>query len=131
MPNKTEILLFGLLSLYAVFMTEMYAHEKKSYAQFRTDTIAAGEAQNARTREVIKQHEKAAQEARNAYSRHIADIRSYYGVSNGASSGKLSAATTSASRTDGPTPYGVLVEQCAETTEQLIDLQDFINNTKE
>ena len=131
MPNKTEILVFGLLSLYAVLMTEMYAHEKKAYAQFRTDTIAAGEAQNERTREVIKNHEQAAQEARNAYSRHIADIRSYYGVSNGASGSKLPSTAKAASRTDGLPAYGVLVEQCAETTEQLIDLQDFITATKE
>ena len=131
MPNKTEIFLFGALALYGIFMSEMYGHEKKAFAQFRTATIAAGAAQEERTKATIEQHEKAAQEARNAYSRRIDDIRAYYGVPNGTRSGKVPAATGTASGIDGSAAYAVLVEQCAETTEQLIDLQDFINNTKE
>lgn len=131
MPNLTEIILFAVLSLYAIFMTEMYSHEKKAYSEFRTATIAAGEAQNERTRATIKKHEIDAQEARNAYSRHIADIRAYYGVSNGAGGSKLPTSGKATKGTDGVPANEILVEQCAETTQQLIDLQDFINSTQE
>ncbi len=120
-----------LLFVYGVFVTKAYHHERDSFAQFKTATIAAGRAQEARTDQLIKNHEKAAQEARNAYSRHIDDIRSYYRVSNSARSGQMPTAASTTGRTNGLPAYDVLVEQCAETTEQLIDLQYFINSTKE
>lgn len=100
--------------------------EHDRLTDFKAGVIAAGEAQNEKTREVIKRHEKAALDAQNDYSRRIADVRAYYRMFYGSGGGKLPPIANSSSGFDGAASYHVLAGQCAETTQQLVSLQAWV-----
>lgn len=105
--------------------------ERERFDQYKARMSAAAEAQAANTNHTIEKQRRAADEAKTNYDRRIADIRRYYsGLYNDGGSTLPAPSGASTGPYGGPS-YGVLIEQCAETTQQLIDLQDFINNTKE
>ena len=90
---------------------------------------AAGKAQDAQTAQTIEKHKQIATEVKNDYETRIAAIRSAYRV-RPSGSGLVSpfpAATISA---DGASSYAILAEQCTETTQQLVSLQDFVKETQ-
>ena len=90
---------------------------------------AAGEAQEVATQKTIQKHEKVAQEIKSDYETRISAIRAAYRVrSPGA--GLMPPVPTTTSGTDGATSYAILAEQCTETTQQLVSLQDFIKETR-
>lgn len=122
-------LLIAILSAALFVAGYGWKSEHDNYITFKAGVIAAGEAQEEKTRETIKRHEKAAQEASNAYSRRIADIRSYYRVSDSPRGSKLPTTAKAPEGADGNTAYDVLAGDCAITTAQLVTLQEFISST--
>jgi outer membrane murein-binding lipoprotein Lpp len=91
--------------------------------------LAAGEAQNAQTAQTITKHKQIAQDVKNDYETRIAAIRAGYGLRSPGRS-QLPPVTTAASGSDGAASYVILAEQCTETTQQLVSLQDFIKETQ-
>ena len=91
--------------------------------------LAAGEAQNDQTTQTIKHDKQIAQEVKNDYQTRITAIRSAYRVRT-PGSGLVPPATQAPGGTDGTAAYAILAEQCTETTQQLVSLQDFIKETE-
>jgi hypothetical protein len=91
--------------------------------------IAAGEAQELATQKTIQKHEKVAQEIKSDYETRISAIRSAYRVRS-PGTGLMPPSTQPSGGLDGTTTYVILAEQCTETTQQLVSLQDFIKETR-
>lgn len=91
--------------------------------------VAAGEAQNRQTAQTIQKHKQIAQDVKNDYESRIAAIRSSYRVRS-PGTGLMPPATSTTCGIDATTAYNALAESCAETTQQLISLQDFIKETR-
>ena len=91
--------------------------------------LAAGEAQNAQTAQTITKHKQIAQEVKNDYESRIAAIRAAYRV-RPSRTGLVPPSSDAAGYADAHSAHAILTEQCAETTQQLVSLQDFIKETR-
>ena len=108
-----------------------YSHEKHAFDVYRAEVSATAEAQQRETQKTIQKHEKIAQETKSDYEKRIADIRRAYGgvrYNNGA--GLMPTATQAASGSNAGPSYAILAESCAETTQQLVSLQQFVKETQ-
>lgn len=106
-----------------------YSHEKHAFDVYRVEVSATAEAQQRETQKTIQKHEKIAQETKSDYESRIAAIRRAYRVPNNGAGLMPTAAQASCGSNAGPS-YAILAESCAETTQQLVSLQDFIKETQ-
>lgn len=106
-----------------------YSHEKHAFDVYRAEVSATAEAQQRETQKTIQKHEKIAQETKSDYESRIAAIRRAYRVPNNGAGLMPPATQASCSSNAGPS-YAILAESCAETTQQLVSLQDFIKETR-
>ncbi|CAB5218111.1 hypothetical protein UFOVP202_51 [uncultured Caudovirales phage] len=98
------------------------------YLDFKKEVEIAAKTQEAKVESIQKQHELVTKGISNEYDAKLALLRQYYanGVRqpNSSSVPNLSAA---ASFADANTAYAILAGQCAETTQQIVSLQEWIN----
>lgn len=106
-----------------------YSHEKHAFDVYRAEVSATAEAQQRETQKTIQKHEKIAQETKSDYESRIAAIRRAYRVPNNGAGLMPTASQTSCGSNAGSS-YAILAESCAETTQQLVSLQDFIKETQ-
>ena len=102
----------------------------KDYMAFKTRVEAEGKAQEIHIAEIKKQQELATKGIENEYNAKLAAIRNYYrstSVWNNPSSGQMSGLSPAAQLANVTAAYTELIGKCAETTQQLVSLQDWIN----
>ena len=98
------------------------------YLEYKKQVEIAVKAQEAHVQSIKKQHDLVTKGIENEYSAKLALIRQYY--SNGMykpSTNGLSTFSTTPSIADVSTAYTTLIGQCAQTTQQLVSLQEWIN----
>jgi hypothetical protein len=95
---------------------------------YQQEVEMAGKAAEAREKAVEQQHALVTKEITNDYQTKLTAIRNFYasGVHN-PSSGAMSGISAAPRGTDAETAYPILAGQCAETTQQLVSIQDWIN----
>ena len=98
------------------------------YIEYKKSVEIAAKAQEAHVESIQKQHELVTKGIANEYDAKLALLRQYYanGVRqpNSSSVPNLSSASAIA---NASAAYSELVGQCAETTQQLVSLQEWIN----
>ena len=100
------------------------------YKAFKLEVEHTAQAQEANVKSIQKQQALVTKGIENEYEAKLAAVRQYYkstSVWNNPSSGKVSGISTSPSATDVITAYNVLAGQCAETTQQIVSLQSWLN----
>ena len=121
-----------ILGLSVLLKIEKRSHEatKKEYAYFVADVKAKGEAQKVKVEAEIKRQEQVTKEVSKTYENRISSIRSSFDKrlrDAYTSGGKLSALPEAPrSLNEIPTDAIPLAGLCAETTEQLIQLQGWV-----
>ena len=102
--------------------------EHLRYAEYKTEVVAAGERQIAENKAKAKEQEIINENVAKTYQDNINNIHSFYGRMLDLSSGAMSANGTATITINGQTHNLLSVaEQCAQTTQQLESLQDWIN----
>ena len=99
------------------------------YLDFKKEVEITARTQEAKIESIKKQQDLVTKGIENEYEAKIAAIRNYYkstSVWNNPSSGKVSGLSPAPSATDVIASYNTLAASCAETTQQLISLQDWI-----
>jgi hypothetical protein len=109
-----------------------YSHEHELFVAFKAQVTAAGEAAQKAAKETEQRHEEAKNEIEQEYKDRIASVQRRYADSLRRSNSRAVPATSDPTRrlnaaAANSDPY--LVEQCAETTTQLIELQNWIKRT--
>jgi hypothetical protein len=100
------------------------------YKAFKLEVEHTAQAQEANVKSIQKQQALVTKGITNEYEAKLAAVRQYYkstSVWNNPSSGKVSGISASPSATDVITAYNVLAGQCAETTQQIVSLQSWLN----
>jgi hypothetical protein len=115
----------------AVFCSGLFAgykFENGRFTAFKEQLAVEAAKQEAKTESVVKQNELITKGIRNEYEARIAALRQFYGsgVRLNASGGQVPAHALTAPRVDGFAADAILAGQCAETTQQLVSLQDWI-----
>lgn len=108
-----------------------YSHEKKVFDEFVAQTQAQAAIQKAVSDHIVAQHERDKEDIHNDYQTRLADLRRQYsrGVQQRAGSGAVPTSSKSPGRIDAAPTYDQLAAQCAETTLQLTELQQWIKRT--
>ena len=118
----------AVLLLCGVYFAGWHSRDK-DYMAFKTRVEAEGKAQEVHIESIKKQQELVTKGIENEYNAKLAAIRNYYkstSVWNNPSSGKVPGISAAPSATDVIASYNQLASACAETTQQLISLQDWI-----
>jgi hypothetical protein len=98
------------------------------YIDYKKSVEIAAKIQEAKVESIQKQHELVTKGIQNEYDAKLALLRTYY--ANGVrqpNSGSVSNLSTTASLANASAAYADLIGQCAETTQQLVSLQEWIN----
>jgi hypothetical protein len=109
-----------------------YEFESSRFEAFKVQVATQAKVQQATDDEKAKFSQNETKETLDAYAKTIAGIHSYYSgrVLNSAPSGKLPNISIPALRAHETASNGSadsLMEQCADTTAQLLALQDWVN----
>ena len=105
---------------------------KLEYANFVSATKAQGVAQEQHTAKIAAAQDKATKEAADDYTKRITDLRAYYArrlsdeSRKRAGSSQVPGIPATPGGTDEGAAYYELAGACAETTQQLVSLQDWI-----
>jgi hypothetical protein len=100
------------------------------YKAFKLEVEHTAQAQEANVKSIQKQQALVTKSVEKEYEAKLAAVRNYYkstSVWNNPSSSKVSGISASPSATDVITAYNVLAGQCAETTQQIVSLQSWLN----
>ena len=100
------------------------------YLNYKTEIEIVAKTQEAKVESITKQHELVTKGITNEYEAKLSALRNYYkstSVWNKPSSSTMPSISTAPSITDVATAYNILAGSCAETTQQVISLQDWIN----
>ena len=98
------------------------------YVEYKKSVEIAAQAQEAHVESIQKQHELVTKGISNEYDAKLALLRQYY--ANGVrqpNTSKLPTFSNATSGLDAVTAYNLLAGQCAEATQQLVSLQEWIN----
>lgn len=99
------------------------------YLEYKKSVEIAAKAQEAHVESIKKQQDLVTKGIQNEYDAKLNAIRNYYkstSVWNNPSSSTMSGLSTAPKSADVISAYNQLASACAETTQQLISLQDWI-----
>jgi hypothetical protein len=123
-----KIMAGGLL-LLSIFYAGWHIRDV-DFMAFKREVEHTAKVQEAQVESIKKQQTLVTKGIANEYDAKLAAVRNYYkstSVWNNPSSGKVSGLSPSAKPVDAVSPYNILAGQCAETTQQLVSLQEWIN----
>jgi len=115
---------FGLLLIS--FCGGLYVGHLRLVA-YKEEIAIAEKVQEQHNVDIVKQQQLIIKQVSNDYENKLARIKSYYGGLHYPSSSKLSSDSQTTSRIDGTPTDPQFALKCADTTQQLESLQDFIN----
>ena len=128
MIDYVKISLLGGLCL--ILFGSGYWMGYSRYIEYKKSVEIIAKTQEAKVESIQKQHELVTKGIEKEYEAKLAAVRNYYratSVWNNPSSNKVSGISTAPTIADVATAYNLLAGQCAETTQQVVSLQDWIN----
>ena len=128
MIDYVKISLIGGLCL--ILFGSGYWMGYSRYIEYKKSVEIIAKTQEAKVESIQKQHELVTKGIANEYEAKLAALRNYYkstSVWNNPSSSKVSGFSTAPTVADVATAYNLLAGSCAETTQQVVSLQDWIN----
>lgn len=98
------------------------------YLDFKKEVEIAAKVQEAKVESITKQQELVTKGIANEYDAKLAALRNYYRSTSvwNSNGSKMSGLSTAPSATDVIASYNQLASACAETTQQVVSLQDWI-----
>lgn len=105
-------------------------HEKHVFDEYKATVNATAEAQKREAEKIDQRNQQKAKEIQSDYEKRIAAIRRAYSGMHYAGPGSMPSTGKAANGIDARPTYDVLAESCAETTQQLVELQQFIKETQ-
>jgi hypothetical protein len=100
------------------------------YKAYKQSVEIVAKTQEAKVESIQKQHELVTKGIENEYEAKLSAIRNYYkstSVWNKSNSSTMPSLSAAPSTTDVIASYNQLAGLCAETTQQVVSLQDWIN----
>ena len=116
--------------LVGIFMAGLllgWAYEYRALVAYKAEVKAEAEKQIAKNESIVKQQELVNKTISKEYDAKLALLRQYYANSmHNTSSSTMPTNGFPAKPIDAITAYSILAGQCAEATQQLVSLQDWI-----
>lgn len=122
--------IIGIIGLVAVLFGagyyRGYSAEKKRFDAFKTELKASVKAQEKINQQIEQKNKLIADNSKREYEAKIVALRNYYDRLRNTDTNKLPSAAIAAHRVDEKATDPIFIGQCAETTLQLVSLQDWI-----
>jgi hypothetical protein len=121
------------LAICAVMYFMGWNHEHKRLVAYQAEVAAVGKAQEVINQAKAKEHETISTAITNQYEARLSAVHSYYGdrlLDTGASSSRVPTIPKPTSCSNAATTDTVSARQCAETTLQLTELQNWVRSIK-
>ena len=120
------------LALCAVMYFMGWNHEHKKFVAYQAEVAAVGKAQEIINAAKVKEHETISTSIANQYEARLSAVHSYYAerVQPTSGSGSVSTVSKPATCPNAATADTVPAGQCAETTLQLTELQNWVRSIK-
>jgi hypothetical protein len=126
MIDYAKLIILGGIFLVGAGFGWYFPH--RALVEYKTSVENAVKAQEAHVESIKKQQEITTTSIQKEYDAKLALLRQYY--ANGVrqpSANKLPTISSTTSGIDPTAAYSILIEQCAETTQQLVSLQEWLN----
>ncbi len=122
------------IGLYAVLVALVfgfgyykgYSNQRDKFVDFKNELEAKAKAQDMLNKATEQKNKLIAENVKNEYEARLAALRNYYVGLRNADTNKLPRVPDTTSTTYAEASHPVFVGQCAETTLQLISLQDWV-----
>ena len=117
------------LLLLGIFYAGWHLRDN-DFVAFKKETESIAKAQEVHVESIKKQNALVTKGIQDEYEAKLTALRNYYkstSVWNNPSSSKVSGISTAPTVADVATAYNLLAGSCAETTQQVVSLQDWIN----
>ena len=122
--------IIGIIGLVAVLFGtgyyRGYSAEKKRFDAFKTELEASAKAQEKINQQIEQKNKLIADNSKREYEAKIVALRNYYDRMRNPDTNKLPSAAIATHRVDEKATDPIFIGQCAETTLQLVSLQDWV-----
>ena len=131
-PSALWMKIGAILALCALMYFLGWNNEHKKFVAFQAEIAALGKAQETINAAKVKEHETISASISNQYEARLSAVHSYYAdrVQPNSSSGSVSAVSKPAQCVNAAPTNTVPAGQCAETTLQLTELQNWVKSIK-
>jgi hypothetical protein len=132
-PSALWMKIVAILALCAVMYFMGWNHEHKRLVAYQAEVAAVGKAQEVINQAKAKEHETISTSIANQYEARLSAVHSYYGerlLDTGAGSGRVPAVPKPTVCANAAPANTVSARQCAETTLQLTELQNWVRSIK-
>ena len=131
-PSALWMKIGAILALCALMYFLGWNNEHKKFVAFQAEIAALGKAQETINAAKVKEHETISTSIANQYEARLSAVHSYYAdrVQPNTSSGNLPAVSKPTSCPNATTSDTISARQCAETTLQLTELQNWVRSIK-
>jgi hypothetical protein len=132
-PSALWMKIGTALALCAAMYFMGWNHEHKKLLAYQAEVAAVGKAQEVINQAKAKEHETISTSIANQYEARLSAVHSYYSerlLDTGASRGNVPAVPKPAQRVNATPANAVSARQCAETTLQLTELQNWVRSIK-
>ena len=133
LPSTLLIKIGAALALCAVMYFMGWNHEHKKLIAYQAEVAALGKAQEVINEAKAKEHETISTSIANQYEARLSAVHSYYSermLDTNTNSGSVSAVSKPAACPNAAPANAVSARQCAETTLQLTELQNWVRSIK-
>ena len=132
-PSVLWMKIGAALALCAVMYFMGWNHEHKKLLAYQAEVAAVGKAQEVINQAKAKEHETISTSIANQYEARLSAVHSYYGerlLDANASSSSVPTIPKPTSCSNAAPTDTVSARQCAETTLQLTELQNWVRSIK-
>ena len=132
-PSALWMKIGAVLALCAVMYFMGWNHEHKKLLAYQAEVAAVGKAQEVINQAKAKEHETISTSIANQYEARLSAVHSYYSerlLDTGAGRGSVPAVPKPANCANATPANTVSARQCAETTLQLTELQNWVKSIK-
>ena len=122
-------LIAGAVLLLGVFYSGWHTRDV-DFMAFKREVEVIAKVQEAKIESITKQQALVTKGIKDEYDAKLTAVRNYYkstSMWNNTSGSKVSGISAAPSISDVVTSYNVLAGQCAETTQQIVSLQSWLN----
>jgi len=128
-PLSINNYIIGGLLIISTLLFAYGRHEHNLYVSYKAEVEALGKAQEIENASKDKQAALITQGVKNEYEAKLSNIRNFYGsgLHVNPNSSKTTGISPTPTGTDASAAYSVLVGQCAETAQQLVSIQEWLN----
>jgi hypothetical protein len=115
-----------LIALFLLGCITGFYPEHLRLVNYKDKVQEIGKAQEQKNQDILKQQKLVTEGIKNDYENKLARIKSYYSGLHYSGSSNLSSTSQTLVRVNGFTTDPVFAEQCANTTAQLVSLQQWV-----